>query len=509
MSIKDLYFQLSELRSENEDLKTQCEQFMAQQTWFTNQITTLQQNEANRIDTFLWHQHWFQEQLTSYQQQYGECFNNYMFTCKELVEVKDELLQVKQGKQGKQGKQEEIKVPLECNPEWALMLAEELESVKFMNRNLASTNRALKATAIELETQAEVLQSQVCTLKNSISLLESTLKKSGALQSTKEKEAERVQGRLLACQNELGLLKQKSQKQTAQWQQKEGHMKKAIDLLKEELEGAHTEAQNQKETIHRLQNNIVTLTEEVATNKIHHSTVYQDMVLATELSTGLNNKCLKLEEEYLTLSHKLRALGQQLDNQKESNLKLVKRAVGQEKLIRKLSQGMTVQFQVDKETTEQVISESCHEFFQEQQLKSDQTLALLAYALVHLKFVLETFHAQEEAQSAGDEKAGQGVFLQLVHHLERLFIIIPFHILLKHIDTMSELAVKHGINIRILHFLKYMLPKTAEDAIAGRQRVVLENYSELSSFFEEKGQNVPRNVILPLQGFMLLVGMSK
>ncbi len=596
-----MYFQVTELRQENDDLKTQVETLLTQQNWFTSQITLLQQNDSNKVDSCLWHIRWLEEQVTLCQQQYGECFNNYMFCCKELVEARDIIKNPSSNSEStpiitptftQAGKQECMKLTL-LNPEsihleWNLMLSEDLEGVKLQTRDLLqrlsqealtaaqearqeALTTAQKARQEALTTAQEARQEALTAAQEAhqkaltaaqeahqkaltaaqeaalaskrheeeeIVAFKNVAKENALAKEVAEQKSAKLQSQCKLQQTEIEKLKRKVQQNESgvkslleqherlqkQQENKLEKLKKQheseIEKLKKqhenEIEMLQEQLLNQKETIRDLQKNVVGATEKLADANQYVKKAKSEVYLATDLSNGLNDKCVKLQkehrEEVQVMTQQLQVLQGQLENQKNNNIKLVKRAVEQQKTIKKLSKNLTVQFSVDKETTEQVISESyqdLHKFIQEKHGQVDQILSLVAYFLVHFKFVLQMKHDHESEQSAGENSSCKEFFSQLINHIERVFLLIPVSVLLKNVDRLSELALKNGVNIKTLHFLQYQFPKSAEDAIASRQRVVLDNFPELSSFFLEREDNQGSIISMPVRGFMMLMGLSK
>lgn len=519
-----MYFQLTELRSENEDLKTQVEQLLNQQAWFANQITLLQNNESNRIDSFLWHQQWLEEQLSICQQHYGESYNNWIYCCQQLVEARDQLA-------GFAGFQPVVSLSSAANPEWSLMLEEDLQGLKLQTKLLLeklaqeSHEKAALAASAAKEASFKIISASKEAVDAERELAEKATSKwkvSVAAEAKLQIKCQAQHAEIEALKKKLAAAKAQFCLKETQFQQRETQFQQKIAGLakdsQEKIQVLEEQVATQKDLIRQLQTNVVTMTEKLADANNYVRTAKNEVHLATDLSNGLSDKCLKLQrdhqEETAGLSKQLEVLKEQLEYQKQNNLKLIKRAVDQQKTIKKLSKQVTVQFNVDKETTEQVISESYQDlqkFIQEKQTQLDQTLALVAYALVHMKFVLEMYCERQSEQSAG-ESSGSSVkefFAQLISHVERVFLVIPVHVMLKNVDRLSDLASSHGISIKVLHFLQYQFPKSAEDAIASRQRAVLDNFPELSSFFLQGQDMQGSTVTMSARGFMMLMGMSK
>ena len=102
-----------------------------------------------------------------------------------------------------------------------------------------------------------------------------------------------------------------------------------------------------------------------------------------------------------------------------------------------------------------------------------------------------------------------GFMNQVICQLTRIFLIIPIPIMTRNIDRLTELAAEQCISMKVLHLIQYVLPETAEEAQASRQRVILENFPQLSHFFTtERGTN-DDTVCMSVNGFMMLIGMSK
>ena len=505
-----MYFQITELRSENEDLKTQVEQLLNQQAWFANQITFLQKNESNRIDTFLWHQHWLEEQLTLCQKHYGEAYNNWLHCCNELVATRDQLDYIKS--QGTVVYQE--------NPEWSLMLEEDFQGVKLQTKLLLEkvVQESQLKVALAASAAKEASSKIISASKEAVAAEKDQAEKANAKWKIVQAKCQTQQVEIESLKKKLAVAKSQAQQKEQEHQEKIKVLEEQLATQREQLATQREQVSTQKDLIRQLQTNVVTMTEKLADANNYVRTAKNEVHLATDLSNGLSDKCLKLQrdhqEETAGLSKQLEVLQEQLEYQKQNNLKLIKRAVDQQKTIKKLSKQVTVQFNVDKETTEQVISESYQDlqkFIQEKQTQLDQTLALVAYALVHLKFVLEMYCERQSEQSAGEGSSSNAkeFFAQLINHVERIFLVIPVHIMLKNVDRLSELALSHGISIKVLHFLQYQFPKSAEDAIASRQRAVLDNFPELGSFFLQGQDMQGSTVTMSARGFMMLMGLSK
>lgn len=510
MSIKDMLFQLSETRNENEDLKLECQQLqkqntelIQQQTWFVNQITVLQQRDCKELrdqnTELIQQQKWFTEQLNLTQQQYGESFQNYLYCCSELAQAQDFIKSLVQNQAVRLVEPPQRKHCVET----AFMMLEDVASHRLQTQFL---EHLFKKQHSEMIQRAEVQRGRMESL-------------GGQLKNQVAKEVKSHQ----ATKKEMLVLINKIQCQ----QQEIEDAKQKHKSLKKQLEGAAQERQqkdaelevlsgritNQKKNIHELQQNAISMVEKLADANVYIKVAKNDMELATHLSNELSSKCVSMQEGHQVVIAKLKDVEAQLEVQKTNNVKLVQRAVEQQKTIRNLSKKVTLQFSVDKETTEQVISESYQDlqkFFEEKQSHSDHVLALVAYALTHLKYVLEKFHGELPDQGANDETWNRKEFLsQLINHLTRVFLIIPIPIMLKHVDRLSDLATQHGINIKILHMLYQYLPKTAEEAISCRQNVVMENFPEFSSFFVKDHVAQGESVCISVHGFMMLLGISK
>jgi hypothetical protein len=272
-------------------------------------------------------------------------------------------------------------------------------------------------------------------------------------------------------------------------------------------EAKEAQIKNQKDTIHRLQNNTITLTEKLAVNESLLKEANKEVGIATDLFNEMSIKCTRMKADH---SNALRELNQTMISLRATNTKMVQKAVEQAKIIKKLNSGVKLTFQVDKATTEEVMREGYNDlqkFVEKKALQMEHILALVAYALTHLKFVLERFVAERMDESKGSLACD---FLnQVIVYLTRVFLIIPIPIMLRNIDRLTDIAAEQAISMKALHVIQYQLPQTVEDAQASRQRVILEHFPQLSEFFTRPSSTDEDTVCMSVHGFMMLIGISK
>ena len=508
-SVKDMLFQLTELKRDNDDLKEQNSLLVAQQSqmlqqhaWFSQQIN------------------WCQKQLLDTQAQFGDCYHQYSLCSLELYNLKTSVAVPT------------VAQPCSVNPEWNQMLAADIESHQLdrhyqveLKHTLFNQQQMLLA---EVESHRAETHSQTKKVED---LLQSKrVLKEDVLLSNKKVSALGTQ------MLELSACLQQSTKELQQRGNQLTQVKKQLKDEQDKLKNKNKEARNQQETIHTLQNNLVQMTEQLAEAERFVKSAKNDVAIATNLSNGLSNKCLKLQEEQKaqreeqkaqrdelraqkeehkahieTLNGIVDGLKQQLEGQRASTKKLVQRAVEQQKTINKLSK-VSVVFQADAETTESVIKESytdLQKFIEEKALQMERIVALVAYAIVHLKYVLERFVTEQFEEKTPENIMHKEFLNQIVNHLTRVFQLVPVPVMTRNIDRLEEFAALEKINIRSLHVIQYMLPVTMEDAKASRQRVVLENFPHLNKFFIDEHCTDGDTISMSVQGFMMLLGISK
>ena len=515
-SVKDMLFQLTELKRDNDDLKEQNSLLVAQQSqmlqqhaWFSQQIN------------------WFQKQLMDTQAQFGDCYQQFSLCSLELYHLKTSAASLSTcsvAATKKLLKQEPLKQePLEqslsqVNQEWNQMLAADVESHQMDRLLRIQEMQMLKVDLENHQVERQLQQSTVLSLteqKNELTQQKEALETKSL---TSKKQALVLERQLL----ELSACLEQSTRELQQRGNQLTQVKKQLKEEQDKLKNKNKEARNQQETIHTLQNNLVKITEQLAEAESFVKSAKSDVALATDLSNGLSNKCLKLQEEHKaqreehkahieTLNGIVDGLKQQLEGQRASTKKLVQRAVEQQKTINKLSK-VSVVFQADAETTESVIKESytdLQKFIEEKALQMERIVALVAYAIVHLKYVLERFVTEQFEEKTPENIMHKEFLNQIVNHLTRVFQLVPTPVMTRNIDRLEEFAALEKINIRSLHVIQYMLPLTIEDAKASRQRVVLENFPHLNKFFIDEHCTNNDSISMSVQGFMMLLGISK
>ena len=362
-----------------------------------------------------------------------------------------------------------------------------------------------------LAQQVQVQESQRETLVNQVRTLKQQFQDVNTELGQTKTQVQTLESQLL----ELSTCLEQASKDLQQKGNQLSHARKQLKEEQDKLKQKTKESRNQQDTIHGLQNNLVKVTGQLADAESFVKTAKSDVALATDLSNGLSTKCLRLQEEHKTevdkLTEKVDALKQQLEGQRISNVKLVQRAVEQQKQIKKLSK-VSVVFQADPETTESVIKESytdLQRFIEDKALHMERLVALLAYAIIHVKYVLERFVLEQFEEKTPDNILHKEFLNQIVNHLTRVFMLVPVSIMTRNIDRLTDHAAAEKINIRSLHVIQYMLPITAEEARASRQRVVLENFPHLNKFFIEDHCTDNDSISMSVQGFMMLLGISK
>ena len=503
-SVKDMLFQLTELKRDNDDLKEQNSLLVAQQSqmlqqhaWFSQQIN------------------WFQKQLMDTQAQFGDCYQQFSLCSLELYHLKTSAASLSTCSVAATKellKQEPLEQSLsQVNQEWNQMLAADVESHQMDRLLRIQEMQMLKVDLENHQVERQLQQSTVLSLteqKNELTQQKEALETKSL---TSKKQALVLERQLL----ELSACLEQSTRELQQRGNQLTQVKKQLKEEQDKLKNKNKEARNQQETIHTLQNNLVKITEQLAEAESFVKSAKSDVALATDLSNGLSNKCLKLQEEHKaqieTLNGIVDGLKQQLEGQRASTKKLVQRAVEQQKTINKLSK-VSVVFQADAETTESVIKESytdLQKFIEEKALQMERIVALVAYAIVHLKYVLERFVTEQFEEKTPENIMHKEFLNQIVNHLTRVFQLVPTPVMTRNIDRLEEFAALEKINIRSLHVIQYMLPLTIEDAKASRQRVVLENFPHLNKFFINEHCTDNDSISMSVQGFMMLLGISK
>lgn len=519
MSIKDLYYQLTEARRENDDLKAAVEELQTQNGHLIRQ------------------QAWFSNQILLAQEHYGECYNNLLHCCTQLTELQDKL------------QWHDPNQVVESSPVKESSSSHAAELLAMMNEEVLTRQNMTADLQLQLQMSTNTLQKvraechDTAQCKASVQTsIQAAVQ--AAVQAAKENSKNEIAAAMLTAREALQVEKNKLTNKTHQFDQKLANLKKLLSAAQlevktkeSELDLALEQVNNQKTRIHNLQNDLIHLSEKKADSDNNYARVLSEVELATELSNGLSVKCAKLQhdhrEQVNKLQKQLTSITEQLEVQKESNAKIVKRAVEQQKLIKKLSasKAVSLSLQVDKETAEQAINEGYQDLKNtliESQQQSEHTLALLAYGLTHTKYVLEKYHQEQEQflnqkcneddESKVQEQLQQShqklldnkeLFSQLINHITRLFIIIPVSVMLRSVDRLTDFAAKHLISLKALHMIRTYLPKTVEDAQACRQKVVYENYPGLRSFFTQDKIVMEECVCISVHGFMMLLGLSK
>jgi hypothetical protein len=482
-SVKDMMFHLTELRRENEDLKEQIDHHLAQQRWFMQQIDGLQQ-------------------------EYGACYYHYSCSSLEMYELKKELFILKQ----KQGHAEHCDSKEEKKDvDYQGMFQADLESharERFESRQLTQEREAMLLAEVESaayqkhqERQSEQ-QKELCRLKKADSLLNHHKALVGVL---KQKNDE--------LELELRTFKLNS----GQEKQQVATVRKKLKECQEDVEQKVSHIKNQKETIHRLQNNNIVITEKLAVTEGMLREAKREVGVATDLFNELSAKCGQIKADH---NKTVRDLNTTIHSLRATNSKMVHKAVEQAKVIQKMQRSVNVTFQVDKETTEEVMREGysdLQKFVEQKALQMEHTLALVAYALTHLKFVIEKFafercnNAETARENAAPSVSGVPVeFLhQVINQITRIFLIVPVPVMARNVDRLTELAAKQCISMKALHMIQYILPQTVEEAQESRQRAVFNSLPELQEFFTTDKCAALETVCVSVNAFMTLIGISK
>ena len=293
----------------------------------------------------------------------------------------------------------------------------------------------------------------------------------------------------------------------AETDQKHAAIHQKLKDCQEDLQTKASHIKNQKETIHRLQSQNINITEKLAVTESMLREAKKEVGVATDLFNELSMKMSHIKGDH---TKTVRELNQTINSLRATNSKMVHKAVEQAKIIQKLNSKVHVTFQVDKETTEEVFREGYNDlqkFVEKKAMHMEHILALVAYGLTHLKYVIEKFVFERLAEHTASVSCD---FLnQVINQLTRIFLIIPIPVMTRNIDRLTDLAAEQCISMKALHMIQYALPETVEDAQASRQRVVLTNFPELNQFFTTERATNDETVCVSLSGFMLLLGISK
>jgi chromosome segregation ATPase len=439
---------------------------------------------------------------------------------------------------------QELQLSLQLSQERENMLFADVESHELQKHVLVLHHTQ---SFLKLEAQLTVVKSQQSLAANKVQAVSQELQSMSQRRQDSEKEVTALKQQLkqfpslkqeavtlkqetvtlkqslAASRSETLSVREKANNKVSQLQQTIKELKKALQESQAEIQMGRKHAsalseqvEDQQQTIRHLQDMTISLSEKLADADGFIKTAKCDVSLATDLSNGLSEKCIKLQEEHAqvvtSLKRELLELNKQLESQKASNVKVVQRAVELQKKVNKLSK-VSVMFQVDQKTTEEVIRDSytdLQKFLEEKALQMEHVLALVAYAIVHLKYVLERFVLEQFEQKEPMELPQLKEFLQqVVNHLTRIFLLVPLPIMLRNVDRLSELAASQCVSIKALHMIQFLLPKTIEEAQGSRQRVVLENFPQLSTFFTRDFVPQDETVSMSVHGFMMLLGISK
>lgn len=479
MSIKDMFYQMSELRRENDDLKEQVEHFLVQQRWFMQQIDGVQK-------------------------EYGACYQQLLGCSLELYNVKQELFLLKHAGQPSTCQQQ---VAVQVQPshffEHLGMLQADLESHEH-ERHFKNPQSGEQLAMLQAEVESFCMERQDATLSQK--LVQQSKKQTETLLHHYKTQLDVTSELNAQFEEELKSVKHKV---TSEKQQVTTLRKKLKDAQEDaELKTLHVG--NQKDTIHRLQNNIIVLSEKLAVTEGMLRESKKEVGIATDLFNEMSVKCGQIKADH---GKKLAEMNETVKSLRACNSKMVHKAVEQAKIIKKLNSSVRVTFQVDKETTEEVMREGysdLQKFIEKKALHMEHTLALVAYALTHLKFVIERFvYERFENAGTGSVSLACDFLNQVINQITRIFLIIPVPIMTRNIDRLTDLAAEHCVSMKALHMIQYVLPATAEEAQASRQRSVLNNHPELSDYFTAEHDTKEDTVTISLSGFMLLIGISK
>lgn len=476
-SIKDMMFHMTELRRENDDLKEQIDHHLNQQKWFMDQIDGLQK-------------------------EYGSCYYHYSLCSLELYELKQ------QQQWYEFQSQLTPKKPLQESPqkpqqqEHLGMLEADVESLTWerqkahqQKQKQAEHVAMLQADAESYAVERYSLKLQVVQQKHTNTLLNHYKTQ---LQVFVEK-SEELQAEVQSFKNKVNQDKQQTTS-----------VRKKLKESQEDVEMKNSHIKNQKDTIHRLQNNNIVMSEKLAVTEGMLREAKKEVGIATDLFNELSGKCTQMKNDQAKTT---RELNQTINSLRATNTKMVQKAVEQAKIIQKLNSKVHVTFQVDKETTAEVMREGysdLQKFVEQKATQMEHVLALVAYALTHLKFVIERFVFERFEGSEGRSGSIACDFLnQVVNQLTRIFLIIPIPVMTRNIDRLTELAAEQCVSMKALHLIQYILPQTIEEAQASRQRAVLDNFPQLNEFFTTERATNDDTVCMSVNGFMMLIGISK
>ena len=483
MTIKDMMFHLTELKRENDDLKEQIDHYLTQQRWFMQQIDGLQQ-------------------------EYGSCYYHYSLCSLELYNLKEQcnanvqnVQNVQPTLQTQQAQHQDPPVcptpPVSCTP--PICVAPPTEK----NNPLQQEQLGM------LQADVESYCYERCQ-----SLIDS--KDFKQKQQLKQQKDETL---LVHYKAQLSLFSEKSEAFDAEVQNLKlklsqeklqgSVVQKKLQALKEELDAKANHVKNQKDTIHRLQNNNIVLTEKLAVTEGLLREAKKEVGIATDLFNEMSSKTSQMQVSH---TKTVKELNQTIVSLRTTNTKMVHKAVEQAKIIQKLNSKVHVTFQVDKETTAEVIKEGysdLQKFVEQKATQMEHILALVAYGLTHLKYVIERYVMERVTPSVGSVSVVCDFFNQVINQITRIFLIIPVPVMTRNIDRLTELAAENCISMKALHMIQYALPETVEAAQASRQRVVLDNFPQLSEFFTTDRATNDDTVCMSVSGFMLLLGISK
>ena len=475
MTIKDMMFHLTELKRENDDLREQIDHHLTQQQWFMQQIDGLQQ-------------------------EYGSCYYHYSLCSLELYNLKEKMMTHPMMTQSWH------QDPAECSTPPPLLE----EMAPFENKeHLGMLEADVDSYCRERLEKQSVVQALVMTGKEQVKQQQETADKVFQLETL-----------VVHYKAQLSLLSEKTNQFEAEVQSMKtkltqekaqcSSVRKKLKEAQDEVGSKEVQVKNQKDTIHRLQNNNIVLTEKLAVTEGMYREAKKEVGVATDLFNEMSSKTAQMQSNH---SKTVRELNQTIHSLRATNTKMVHKAVEQAKIIQKLNSSVRVMFQVDKETTAEVMREGYNDlqkFVEQKATQMEHILALVAYALTHLKCVIERYAFE---RFEGSESMGASVYCdflnQIVNQITRIFLIIPVPVMARNIDRLTDLAAENCISMKALHMIQYALPESVEAAQASRQRVVLDKFPQLSEFFTTERATNDETVCLSVTGFMLLLGISK
>ena len=495
ISIKDMLYQLNELRRENDDLKDQIDHHLAQQRWFMHQIDGLHQD-------------------------YGACYNQLQNVCLELYNLKHptSFIEPQQTKPinlpEHQAQLDMLQADLESHFQERLFAKERIQAASLQVEHARVQAELTKNQMDSARVQAEQFKNLVeqARVQAEQARVQAEQARAQAEQARAQAEQARAQAKQTSLENEALLFNYKTQlellsQKAAETDQKHAAIHQKLKDCQEDLQTKASHIKNQKETIHRLQSQNINITEKLAVTESMLREAKKEVGVATDLFNELSMKMSHIKGDH---TKTVRELNQTINSLRATNSKMVHKAVEQAKIIQKLNSKVHVTFQVDKETTEEVFREGYNDlqkFVEKKAMHMEHILALVAYGLTHLKYVIEKFVFERLAEHTASVSCD---FLnQVINQLTRIFLIIPIPVMTRNIDRLTDLAAEQCISMKALHMIQYALPETVEDAQASRQRVVLTNFPELNQFFTTERATNDETVCVSLSGFMLLLGISK